>query len=134
MERLYAPWRREYHVKKQTGCVFCNIVKSPENDNENHVFYRDELCFFVMNRFPYNPGHFMIIPNRHTSNYEDLSEEEVAHIAKMAQKGCRILKDFGADGINMGWSLGFDAGAGIPDHIHMHLVPRFKRDTNLIPT
>lgn len=134
MDRLYAPWRREYHTKKQTGCVFCNIANSKEFDEENHVFYRDDICFFVMNRYPYNPGHFMIIPIKHIKNYEDLEEKEVSHIAKMAQIGCKILKDFGANGINMGWNLGFDAGAGIPDHIHMHLIPRFKRDTNFITT
>ena len=134
MDRLYAPWRREYHTKKQDGCVFCNIANSKEFDEKNHVFYRDDICFFVMNRYPYNPGHFMIVPIRHIKNYEDLEEIEVSHIAKMAQIGCKILKDFGADGINMGWNLGFDGGAGIPDHIHMHLIPRFKRDTNFITT
>ena len=134
MDRLYAPWRREYHTKKQIGCVFCNIANSKEFDEENHIFYRDDICFFVMNRYPYNPGHFMIVPIRHIKNYEDLEEIEVSHIAKMAQIGCKILKDFGADGINIGWNLGFDAGAGIPDHIHMHLIPRFKRDTNFITT
>jgi len=134
MDRLYAPWRREYHTKKQNGCIFCNMANSKEFDEENHIFYRDDICFFVMNRYPYNPGHFMIIPIKHTKNYEDLEEIEVSHIAKMAQTGCKILKDFGANGINMGWNLGFDGGAGIPNHIHMHLVPRFKRDTNFITT
>ena len=134
MDRLYAPWRREYHTQKQNGCVFCNIAKSKEFDEKNHIFYRDDICFFVMNRYPYNPGHFMIIPIRHIKNYEDLEEIEVSHIAKMAQIGCKILKDFGASGINMGWNLGFDGGAGILDHIHMHLIPRFKRDTNFITT
>jgi diadenosine tetraphosphate (Ap4A) HIT family hydrolase len=134
MDRLYAPWRREYHVKKRSGCVFCDIANSPELDNENQVFFRDEICFFVMNRFPYNPGHFMIIPIRHVGEYEELHEKEVTHIAKMAQIGCKILKDYGADGINMGWNLGFNAGAGIPEHIHLQMVPRFKRDTNLMTT
>jgi len=137
MDRLYAPWRREYHInnkKINEECVFCAISKSAEFDEENEVFYRDEICFFVMNRFPYNPGHFMIIPNRHTGAYEELNEKEVTYIAKISQIGCKILKDFGADGINMGWNLGFDAGAGIPGHIHLHLVPRFKRDTNMMST
>jgi len=136
MDRLYAPWRREYHINNKINeeCVFCGISKSFEFDEENQVFYRDDICFFVMNRFPYNPGHFMIIPHRHIGEYENLNEKEVTHIAKMAQIGCKILKDFGADGINMGWNLGFDAGAGIPGHIHLHLVPRFKRDTNLMTT
>jgi diadenosine tetraphosphate (Ap4A) HIT family hydrolase len=134
MDRLYAPWRREYHLKTQIDCVFCDIINSKEYDEENEVFYRDEKCIFVMNRFPYNPGHFMIIPTTHTGNYEDLNDEDVAHIAKMSKIGCKVLKDFGADGINMGWNLGFDAGAGIPGHIHLHLVPRFKRDTNMMTT
>ncbi len=134
MQRLYAPWRREYHTKKTNECPFCEIAKDSQFDKENHVFYRDEICFFIMNRFPYNPGHFMIIPNRHIGNYENLTEKEVCHIAKMAQIGCKILKEFGADGINMGWNLGFDGGAGIPEHIHLHLVPRFKRDTNMMIT
>ncbi len=134
MDRLYAPWRREYHTKKKKGCVFCDIVNSPEFDEENEVFYRDDVCFFVMNRFPYNPGHFMIIPNRHIGEYEDLSDEEVSHISILAKSGIKILKEFGASGVNMGWNLGFDAGAGIPNHIHLHLVPRFKRDTNMMTT
>ena len=131
MDRLYAPWRREYHLKKQDGCVFCQIKNS---DDKDYVFYKDEICFFVMNKFPYNPGHFMIIPNKHTPNLEDLSKEEISHIAIMAQKGVKILKKWGATGINVGFNLGFDAGAGIPEHIHMQLVPRFQRDTNFITT
>jgi len=133
MNRLYAPWRREYHITKRSGCVFCDIRDS-HNDNENYVFYKDEICFFVMNKFPYNPGHFMIIPNKHTPNLEDLSQEEICHISKMAQKGVKILKKWGASGVNVGFNLGFDAGAGIPEHIHMQLVPRFKRDTNFMTT
>jgi diadenosine tetraphosphate (Ap4A) HIT family hydrolase len=133
MDRLYAPWRSEYHLKKRTECVFCDIRDS-ENDDENYIFYRDEVCFFVMNKYPYNPGHFMIIPNKHTANLEDLSEDEICHIAKMSQKGVKILKAWGADGINLGFNLGIDGGAGIPEHIHMQLVPRFRRDTNFMTT
>ena len=133
MDRLYAPWRREYHINKQSGCVFCDI-KNSSNDDENYIFYRDQFCFFVMNKFPYNPGHFMIIPNKHTQNLEDLTEKEISHISKMAQKGVKILKEWGATGINIGFNLGFDGGAGIPEHIHMQLVPRFKRDSNFITT
>jgi diadenosine tetraphosphate (Ap4A) HIT family hydrolase len=133
MDRLYAPWRREYHIKKPTNCVFCDIRDS-NKDDENYVFYKDEICFFVMNKYPYNPGHFMIIPNKHTPNLEDLDENEITHIAKMAQKGVKILKKWGASGINVGFNLGFDAGAGIPEHIHMQLVPRFRTDSNFITT
>ena len=133
MDRLYAPWRREYHTTKRSGCVFCDIRDSRE-DEDNYIFYRDDICFFVMNKFPYNPGHFMIIPNKHTPNLEDLNKKEICHISYMAQKGVKILKEWGASGINVGFNLGFDAGAGIPEHIHMQLVPRFKRDTNFITT
>ena len=133
MDRLYAPWRREYHTTKMSGCVFCDIVSSDE-DEKNYIFYRDEICFFVMNKFPYNPGHFMIIPTKHTPNLEDLSTEEITHISKMAQIGVKILKEYGAKGINVGFNLGFDAGAGIPQHIHMQLVPRWQRDTNFMTT
>jgi len=133
MDRLYAPWRREYHTTKRSGCVFCDIKDSRE-DEDNYIFYRDDICFFVMNKFPYNPGHFMIIPNKHTANLEDLSKKEICHISQMAQKGVKILKQWGASGINVGFNLGFDAGAGIAEHIHMQLVPRFKRDTNFITT
>jgi len=133
MDRLYAPWRRDYHTTKRSGCVFCDIRDNRE-DEDNYIFYRDDICFFVMNKFPYNPGHFMIIPNKHTANLEDLSKKEICHISQMAQKGIKILKQWGAGGINIGFNLGFDAGAGIPEHIHMQLVPRFKRDTNFITT
>jgi diadenosine tetraphosphate (Ap4A) HIT family hydrolase len=87
-----------------------------------------------MNKYPYNPGHFMIIPNHHTANLEDLDENEIAHIAKMAQKGVKILKKWGANGINVGFNLGKDGGAGIPHHIHMQLVPRFHGDSNFMTT
>lgn len=130
---LYAPWRREYHIGKEKECVFCGISAS-ENDDKNYIFYRDGHCFFVMNKFPYNPGHFMIIPHQHTSNLEDLSIKEMTHISLMAQKGIKILKRFGATGINIGFNLGKAGGAGIPEHIHMQLVPRFEGDTNLMTT
>jgi len=133
MDRLYAPWRREYHLTKRTGCVFCDIAQSA-NDDENYVFYKDEICFFVMNKFPYNPGHFMIIPNTHTPNLEDLTQAQITHLSLMAQKAVIILKKWGADGINIGFNLGFDGGAGIPEHIHMQVVPRFRRDVNFMTT
>ena len=132
-KRLYAPWRREYHLQSYSKCVFCDIKNSDFLD-DNYIFYKDEICFFVMNKFPYNPGHFMIIPNKHTSNLEDLNQKEISHLGIMSQKGVQILKKWGASGVNIGYNLGFDAGAGIPEHIHMQLVPRFQRDTNFITT
>lgn len=133
MEHLYAPWRSAYFSDRQEGCVFCRISQTPQNDEENQVLFRDEHCFAVMNRYPYTPGHFMIIPHAHTDSLEVLAPESWRHIATLAQRGVRLLKEhFGAHGVNLGMNLGECGGAGIAEHIHLHLVPRFTRDTNFI--
>ena len=131
---LYAPWRDEYVTnEKIQGCVFCHISTHEKDDNELLVLYRDEYCFIVMNKYPYTPGHFMIIPHFHTDKLEELESEVWLHMSQLAQKGVRLLKEgFGAHGVNIGMNLGASAGAGIAEHIHMHLVPRFNRDTNFI--
>jgi len=137
MDYLYAPWRSGYIIegKKREGCVFCNISAHPEDDEEFHVLYRDELCFAVMNRYPYTPGHFMIIPHTHTDALESLEPKVWLRISSLAQRGVAMLKEgFGAEGVNLGMNLGAAAGAGIAEHIHLHLVPRFMRDTNFITT
>lgn len=134
---LYAPWRSEYiSGEKIEGCVFCYISKNKEFDEERHkVLYRDDICFIVMNRYPYTPGHFMIIPHAHVQALEELSEKEWLHISKLARRGVKLLRErFGATGVNLGMNLGESAGAGIAEHIHLHLVPRFNRDTNFITT
>ena len=136
MEKLYAPWRTEYvtkNDKKVKGCVFCHIVNHLEDDEELGVLYRDKEFFIVMNKYPYSPGHFMIIPNLHTANLEDVDQEVFAKISIYAQKGVMLLKDvLKAEGVNIGMNLGSAGGAGIAEHIHMHLVPRWTGDTNFI--
>ena len=140
MDRLYAPWRTEYitsNKEKIDGCVFCHIVKnnSEEDDKKLGVLYRDRDFFIVMNRYPYSPAHFMIIPNQHTANLEDLDPLIFAKIAQYAQKGVSLLKDIvNAQGVNIGMNLGKAGGAGIAEHIHLHLVPRWSGDTNFITT
>ena len=139
MERLYAPWRTGYITnsdKKVDGCVFCHIANSAKEDYEAlGVLYKNEDFFIVMNRYPYSPGHFMIIPNIHTSNLEDLDSEVFASMSIYAQKGVKMLKDLlNAQGVNIGMNLGDAAGAGIAEHIHLHLVPRWGKDTNFITT
>jgi diadenosine tetraphosphate (Ap4A) HIT family hydrolase len=131
---LYAPWREEYVTnEKIDGCVFCHISSHAEDDEKLYVLYRDKYCFIVMNRYPYTPGHFMIIPHTHTDKLEDLDEDTWLHISLLAQKGVKLLKEgFGAHGVNIGMNLGRAGGAGIEEHIHMHLVPRWERDTNFI--
>lgn len=131
---LYAPWRDEYVTgKKIEGCVFCHISSHEDDDAQQHVLYRDEHCFMVMNVYPYTPGHFMIIPNLHTDKLEELPSETWLHMSALAQKGVRLLKEgLKAQGVNIGMNLGKAGGAGIAEHIHMHLVPRWERDTNFI--
>jgi diadenosine tetraphosphate (Ap4A) HIT family hydrolase len=132
---LYAPWRDAYvkQEEKIDGCIFCHIATHPQDDEKLHVLYRDDSCFIVMNKYPYTPGHFMIIPRMHTDKLEELSSDVWLHIAALAQKGVTLLKEgFGARGVNIGMNLGAAAGAGIAEHIHLHLVPRWERDTNFI--
>jgi len=131
---LYAPWRDDYVAgKKMETCVFCHISSHEDDDVEHHVLYRDEHCFMVMNLYPYTPGHFMIIPHMHTDKLEDLPPETWLHMSVLAQKGVRLLKEgLKSQGVNIGMNLGRAGGAGIAEHVHMHLVPRWERDTNFI--
>jgi diadenosine tetraphosphate (Ap4A) HIT family hydrolase len=129
---LYAPWRDDYVTKERIeGCVFCHISK---NDDENlHILHKDKHCFVVMNRYPYTPAHFMIIPHIHTDKLEELPSEVWLHMSALAQKGVKLLKDgVYAHGVNIGMNLGKAGGAGIAEHIHLHLVPRWQGDTNFI--
>lgn len=132
---LYAPWRDDYVTQEKIkGCVFCHI-NSSKDDKKLHVLYRDEFCFIVMNRYPYTPGHFMIIPHQHTDSLEELPTDVWLHITTLAQKCVKLLKDgFHAHGVNLGMNLGKAGGAGIAEHIHLHLVPRWVGDTNFITT
>jgi diadenosine tetraphosphate (Ap4A) HIT family hydrolase len=131
---LYAPWRDEYIAGQEVqGCVFCNISQNPLDDEKHSVLYRDEHCFIVMNLYPYTPGHFMIIPHLHTDKLEELESETWLHMSALAQKCVRLLKEgLKSHGVNIGMNLGAAGGAGIAEHIHMHLVPRWNRDTNFI--
>jgi diadenosine tetraphosphate (Ap4A) HIT family hydrolase len=131
---LYAPWRDEYVThEKIEGCVFCHIASHAEDDAKLHVLYRDEFCFMVMNKYPYTPGHFMIIPTMHTDKLEELPSDVWLHMSTLAQQGVRLLKEgMNATGVNLGMNLGSAAGAGIAEHIHLHLVPRWRGDTNFI--
>jgi len=131
---LYAPWRDDYVTgEKIEGCVFCHISKNSADDEKLHTLYRDEHCFIVMNRYPYTPGHFMIIPHLHTDKLEELPAESWLHMSGLAQKCVKLLKEgLNAKGVNLGMNLGKAGGAGIAEHIHLHLVPRWEGDTNFI--
>jgi len=134
MDRLYAPWRSEYvSGEKIEGCVFCHIVNNTDKDDALGVLHREKDFFIVMNRYPYSPGHFMIIPNFHTDKLEELDTQTWMRMNKFAQAGVKMLKEvINAQGVNVGMNLGKVGGAGIAEHIHLHLVPRWMGDTNFI--
>lgn len=134
MEHLYAPWRSDYFSEKLEGCIFCHISQNPESDEKHKVFYRDNQIFCVMNKYPYTPGHFLIVPHCHSDSPDLLDEEIWLHLHKFSKKGVALLKDFGAEGINLGMNLQKAGGAGIPAHLHLHLIPRFIGDTNFFTT
>jgi len=138
MEKLYAPWRTEYvstHKEKIEGCVFCHIASNPKKADELGVLYFNDDFFIVMNKYPYSPGHIMIIPNFHTDKLEELDSKIWQDMTLYAQKGVELLKDvLNAQGVNLGMNLGQISGAGIAEHIHLHLVPRWMGDTNFITT
>lgn len=132
MEYLYSPWRSEYFGDKKECCVFCEMAESREQDEKHHVFYRDEDCYMVMNKYPYTPGHFLIIPNAHKATPQEFSDETWIKMSLLIKKSTEILQIFGADGVNSGINILKSAGAGIPEHLHIHMVPRFSQDTNFI--
>jgi ATP adenylyltransferase len=134
MERLWAPWRLQYVEKeKPEGCIFCDKPRTGD-DHAAHIVRRGERAYVMLNAYPYNNGHIMVVPFAHTSALEDLPRETLHEVMDLAQQCARAFKlAFRPDGINMGFNLGAAAGAGIKDHLHLHLVPRWVGDTNFMP-
>ena len=133
MERLWSPWRLDYVTgsKADVGCVFCTEQTLPEADSL--IVHRGAQCYVILNRYPYNPGHLMVLPNRHVPALADLSTEELhelADLTKLAETA--LVNAYRPQGINVGINLGLSAGAGIREHLHVHLVPRWNGDTNFI--
>lgn len=111
-------------------CVFCAV---PDREPER-VLARGSLAYVVLNKFPYNPGHLLIVPYRHTGDVEDLTEDENVELQRLLQRSVRALREVSAPhGFNVGMNLGAVAGAGIPDHLHWHVIPRWSGDTNFMP-
>ncbi len=136
MDRMWAPWRIGYILsdKKEGGCVFCNAYKA-KDDKKFLVLYRLENSFIIMNKYPYNAGHIMIVPNRHINTPLSLNTQEQLDMFNAVNIGLEALKKaLKPDGFNLGMNLGRVAGAGIDDHIHIHIVPRWNGDTNFMST
>ncbi len=134
MNHVYSPWRAKYFEEEVQGCVFCNISLNPQEDEANFVFYRDEVCFCVMNRYPYTPGHFLVIPHQHLDSPSKMQPQVWNHINQITQQCVAMLEEYGAMGINVGINIKEAGGAGIPGHIHIHFVPRYSGDTNFFTT
>ncbi len=134
MKQLWAPWRIEYILmEKPKECIFC--VKPRENNDErNLILYRGRYCFIILNLFPYNNGHLMIAPYRHVSSIEDMNNNEIFEMGLLTRASIKLLrKTLNPDGFNVGFNIGRAAGAGIEEHVHMHIVPRWHGDTNFMP-
>lgn len=140
MKTLWAPWRSEYICravgKPSVGkrrCLFCNLLKA-KDDRENLILRRGRYAFIVMNRFPYNNGHLMVAPNRHTMDIETLSASEGKELLRLTQKSLAALRRaLKPHGFNVGANLGRVAGAGVAGHVHVHIVPRWLGDANYMP-
>jgi len=134
MDKLWAPWRKAYILKKPTRkCFICRIQASSQ-DVKNFVLKRTRHSFAVLNLFPYNNGHVMVIPNRHVDGLEKLKDAELLDLFQLLnQVVVLIKKTMKPHGLNLGANLGRVAGAGIPGHVHIHIVPRWSGDTNFMP-
>jgi ATP adenylyltransferase len=134
MRRIWAPWRVQYiHTQNPTGCIFCD-KPAEDKDRENLILCRGKLNFVIMNAFPYNPGHLLVVPYRHLGKPEDLTAEERNEHYETVIRAVAVLRAIcGTDSFNIGMNLGRVAGAGIADHIHTHIVPRWNGDNNFMP-
>ncbi|SVA12703.1 uncharacterized protein METZ01_LOCUS65557, partial [marine metagenome] len=134
MKKLWAPWRIEYiRSPKEDGCIFCD-KPAGDNEREDLILYRGEKVFILMNLYPYNNAHLMIAPYIHVDNTEELDADTYKEIMVLADQSMAILKEtMDAQGFNFGANIGAAAGAGIEEHIHFHIVPRWAGDTNFMP-
>ncbi|HZB01122.1 MAG TPA: HIT domain-containing protein [Actinomycetota bacterium] len=136
MDRLWSPWRMEYiqttkDEPADAACIFCRIRDGEESER---VLARDELAYVVLNKYPYSPGHVLVIPTRHVGDLDDLGDDESLGLQRLLQRSVRALsEEYAPHGFNIGMNLGRVAGAGVPDHLHWHVVPRWSADTSFMP-
>jgi len=142
MQRMWSPWRSQYiasfkdvpgQKKKKGRSLFTTAWKS-KDDDRNLIVWRGEHCFVIMNRYPYNSGHLMIVPNRQTPDFQDLTPVEMSEIMQASQRAMKALdRVMHPHGYNFGANVGRVSGAGVDEHIHFHIVPRWNGDTNFLP-
>ncbi len=134
MEHLWAPWRMEYiQMEKPTGCILCT-KPTEDTDAANYILHRAGKNFIMMNSYPYNPGHLLVAPYRHLASLEELDAEERHEHIDIIGRSIEVLREvFNPAGFNVGTNIGRVAGAGIADHVHSHIVPRWQGDSNFMP-
>jgi ATP adenylyltransferase len=133
---LWAPWRLEYikGADELEGCVFCVEAAGELSEGESLVVRRGEVAIALLNKYPYSSGHLMAAPTRHVGSFAELTDAEVLELHALSREGIdALVRVYGPDGFNLGWNLGRVAGAGIADHVHLHVVPRWSGDTNFMP-
>ncbi len=134
-KNLWAPWRIYYvqGLSKTNECFICHNLKNPQDDDKNLVLWRTSKSIVVLNRFPYNNGHLLIAPNRHIPDLQSATDEELLEVTKLIVESQKALTEvLKPHGFNVGMNFGRCAGAGLPDHLHVHLVPRWDGDTNFM--
>ncbi|HPP64464.1 MAG TPA: HIT domain-containing protein [Anaerolineales bacterium] len=135
MKRMTTPWRRRYiegHIKED-GCVFCNALAKTEDNSKNLIVHRGQRAFVIVNLFPYTNGHLMVAPMDHKASLELLDSETRAEMMELSSQAIVILKNiYHPQAFNVGANIGKAAGAGVPDHVHMHIVPRWAGDSNFM--
>jgi ATP adenylyltransferase len=138
LQRLWTPWRMAYVKdpdKESVGCPFCELPgRGPERDAETLILARGRVAYVILNAFPYNPGHLMVVPFRHAPDLDDLTDAEAAEVMLLTRRAVEALRaTSGPHGFNIGINMGGVAGAGITEHLHQHVVPRWGGDTNFMP-
>jgi ATP adenylyltransferase len=135
MKRLWAPWRMEYIGGEQRpGCLFCRVIENPDDPDAELVVWRPEGAIVILNKFPYNPGHAMVAPHAHVEGVELLDDSQTTGVMRALRRTIDVVRrTMSPDGFNVGANMGRAAGAGIPDHVHLHVVPRWNGDTNFMP-
>ena len=134
MKRLWAPWRMEYISGEQRrGCLFCRVIEHPDDKDAELVVWRPDGALVIMNKFPYNPGHTLVAPVPHVAGLENLDDQETTLLMRAVRRTIEVLRStLKPEGFNIGVNIGRAAGAGIPDHVHLHVVPRWNGDTNFM--
>ncbi len=136
MDYLWSPWRKEYIMQNEPppGCIFCTALEK-EDGTENLIIARGERAYVIINRFPYTSGHIMVVPNEHQSSFEKVDAQTRAELMELITQAMGVLRElYHPEGFNVGANIGAVAGAGIVDHAHFHIVPRWGGDTNFMTT